>query len=234
MLSRHGRHRRTQPPAQPLTVEAICEAVPEFRRWRATQQADERDMPLYGVHLHLLPDGRWVHALDLFDGMTLTQRVGARLDGRTDLHVTASLDPVLALSWEAPLDLRGGGGIVRQSSTLPEVVIGPAGWLPAAGPGDYLVVRFVDGQLDVTAQPTVRASLDAMRHVREVLSHQIKIDDLTFPADRLVLHRGHAERAPYRAQQPREPLRHDGRPVRDPCARPPGVADAVRRRHGTV
>jgi hypothetical protein len=178
LLSRHVRG------TGPTTVDEICQAIPEYARWRGSQPADERDMPLYGCLLHPLPDGRWAHALHLFEGMTLTQRVGARLAGRTDLHVTASLDPVLALAREAPLELRGGG-IVRQSPTLPEVVIGPGGWLPDAEPGAYLVVRFANGQLEVSTQPDVDSSFEAARHVREVLAHQIKTDDFDVPGRQL-------------------------------------------------
>lgn len=164
----------------PTTIDAITAAMPEFARWRSSQPAEERDMPLYGNLLHPLPDGRWTHALHLFDGLTLTQRVGVPLSGRTDLHVTASLDPVLALAREAPLELRCGG-TVHQSPTWPEVVIGPAGWLPDAEPGDFVVVRFVGGQLEVTAQRDVDLSFAAARHVREVLAHQIRTDDFDVP-----------------------------------------------------
>ena len=163
-----------------MTVDEIIRALPEFARWRASQPPDERDVPLYGKLLYPLPDGRWTHALHLFEGMSLTQRVGVPLADRTDLHVTASLDPVLAIAREAPLDLRAGGS-VHVSPTWPEVLVGPAGWLPATDPGDFLVVRFVDGMLDLTAQREVDASFAAARHVREVLAHQIQMDDFDVP-----------------------------------------------------
>ncbi|NYD43181.1 hypothetical protein [Nocardioides panaciterrulae] len=119
------------------------------------------------------PDGRVDHLAHVLDGIVLTHRVRGALGGRTDLWLGRGAQPFLSLARLHPLPLASGGEARISASGAP-VLVGPAGWLPAARRGDLVGLRWRDGRLSVSlVDPAHLAGPREELHVRTLMAQRL-------------------------------------------------------------
>ena len=119
-------------------------------------------------------DGRVRHLRDVMDGIVLTHRARANLEGREDLWLDASCQPLLNLLAEEPLPL-ASGGFVRRATSGHEALLGPAGWLPPVRRFELVGLRLLDGTLRVEAvAETDLPDLVEQQRVRALIADHYK------------------------------------------------------------
>jgi hypothetical protein len=118
----------------------------------------------------LRPDGRYDAAARLLRGQVFTTR--SRRDERDGvLWSHRDLDALAALS-RLPL---ATGGELRRGASAAESWTGPAGWLPAVGPGEVLALRWDGTALHAAAVADVPGGdSPRAREVREVLGRHAR------------------------------------------------------------
>jgi hypothetical protein len=122
------------------------------------------------------PDGRVCRLLDVLNGQTLTHRVTAATDGRTDLWTDLSLQPLYVCAMVDPIPLTTGGQL-RAADFGHSALVGPRGWLPDIAAGGLLAVCVDAGRVHLEALPDgVNASPAHEQEVRETLARHIRLE----------------------------------------------------------
>lgn len=123
-----------------------------------------------------LPDGRAAHLLDVLRGSIFTQRVRSPLRDRTDLWSHLALQPLLSILLVDTLPLTGGG-VLRGADFGHNAIVGPAGWLPSADPGDLIGVRVgADGLRVERVDPDTLPGPEDEQRVRALLAQHYRTE----------------------------------------------------------
>lgn len=128
------------------------------------------------------PDGSITTLLHLLEGQVLTHRVTSPTAGRTDLWTREGLEPLFASAATGEVHLADGRPL-RAAEHGHQALLGPPGWLPEAGVGDYLGFAVRRGRVAVElVDPDTFPGLVAEQEVRAVLSRHLHVfhglDDL--------------------------------------------------------
>jgi len=118
-----------------------------------------------------LVDGRIGWLGEVLDGVVLTHRVRAPLDGRTDLWGGVSLQPLLNIAAYRPLPLADGTEVTRMESGR-DVLVGPAGWLPDVPRFGLVALRWKGGVLtaEAVADEEQQHTPEQLQTVRELVA----------------------------------------------------------------
>ena len=149
------------------------------RRERRDPRIDEAAVLRVTEYANLLvvrPDGLVAYLGDVLDGIVLTHRVRGSLTARNDLWLGPGAQPLLAMAAYRPLPLTSGGE-ARIAESLEPALVGPPGWLPDAGRGDVVGLRWHAGQLEVfRVDPDELAGPDDQQHARTLLAERCNAD----------------------------------------------------------
>ena len=160
----------------PVELEWLLARVRRARRDARLDEDALKDAICMNTLLVWRPGGEVDHMIRALHDTILTQRVRARLDGRTDLWSTVSLQPFLNLASFAPLRLASGGE-VRRAPSGDDVLVGPSGWLPDVPAYGVIGLRMEDERLSVeVVDESDFPPLEQQQRVRELMAHHYRIE----------------------------------------------------------